>query len=146
MTSFDDLLAKLDNVRPEGNSYLARCPAHPDDRPSLLLTLESTGRLLVYCRAGCKTHAVVEALGIKMADLFNVKAGSATAVGKVGPKDPPTAEHIAAATTYIEEDNRRYPGGRNDDASAEDSEDYNWEDDPSVWERVEDVCCRNSKT
>ena len=110
MTSFDDLLAKLDNVRPEGNSYLARCPAHPDDRPSLLLTLESTGRLLVYCRAGCKTHAVVEALGLKMADLFNMKPGTSTAVAKVGPKAPPTIEHIAAATIYVEAANTHYRG------------------------------------
>ena len=110
MTSFDDLLAKLDNVRPEGNSYLARCPAHPDDRPSLLLTLESSGRLLVYCRAGCKAHAVVDALGMKMADLFNMTAGPTTAVGKVGAKEPPTAAHIVDATTYVEAANARYRG------------------------------------
>ena len=110
MSNFEDILAQLENVKEEGDSYLARCPAHPDDRPSLLLTLEPSGRLLVYCRAGCKTHAVVEALGIRMADLFNMKAGATTTVGKVGPKAPPTAEHIAAATAYVEEANRRYPG------------------------------------
>jgi len=108
MSTFDDLLDRLDNVRPEGDSYLARCPAHPDDRPSLLLTLESSGRLLLYCRAGCKTHAVVAALGMKMSDLFNMASGSTTPVAKVGPKAPPTAEHIADATAYCEEANRRY--------------------------------------
>ena len=108
--TFDDLLEKLDNIQPEGDSYLARCPAHFDDRPSLLLTMESSGRCLMYCRAGCKTHAVVAALGMKMSDLFNMKIGSTTVVAKAGPKAAPSADHIAEATTYCEEANRRYPG------------------------------------
>ncbi len=44
----------------------------------------------------------------------------------------------------LPEDNRRAPDGRNDDASPEDSGDYNW-DDTSACARAEDVGCRKSK-
>ena len=107
--TLDDLLNRLDNVKQEGNSYLARCPSHADDRPSLLVTLEASGRLLLYCRAGCKTHAVVEALGMRMGDLFNVQAGGAN-TATVGAKEAPSAEHLADAAAYCEEANLRYPG------------------------------------
>ena len=111
MPNFSDLLATLDDVRPEGNSYLARCPAHTDNKPSLLLTLEPSGRLLLYCRAGCHTPTVVDSLGMKMADLFNMKVGDAsTSTTTVGPKAPPTDDHLAALSTYCDAANAAYKG------------------------------------
>ena len=111
MPTFSDLLATLDDVRPEGNSYLARCPAHADNRPSLLLTLEPSGRLLLYCRAGCHTTAVVESLGMKMSDLFNMRVGDAsTSTAAVGPKEPPTDEHLVALAAYCDAANAAYRG------------------------------------
>ncbi|MBT7597994.1 MAG: hypothetical protein HN750_11420 [Gemmatimonadales bacterium] len=111
MPNFSDLLATLDDVRPEGNSYLARCPAHTDNKPSLLLTLEPSGRLLLYCRAGCHTPTVVDSLGMKMADLFNMKVGDAsTSTTTVGPKAPPTDDHLAALSSYCDAANAAYKG------------------------------------
>ena len=109
MPTFSDLLATLDDVRPEGSSYLARCPAHADNKPSLLLTLEPSGRLLLYCRAGCHTTKVVESLGMKMSDLFNMKVGDASAsTSNIGPKEPPTDEHLAALSAYCDAANAAY--------------------------------------
>jgi len=42
------------------------------------------------------------------------------------------------------EDDRRYPDGLDDNASADDWEGYNW-DDPSANKRAEDACYRNRK-
>ncbi len=49
---------------------VARCPAHPDQKPSLSLR-QITGQALVFCHAGCATVDVVDALGLAMADLFD---------------------------------------------------------------------------
>lgn len=50
--------------------WRARCPAHEDAHPSLDWRLGTDGRVLLICRAGCVTEAVMEALGCTMADLF----------------------------------------------------------------------------
>ena len=44
-----------------GNGYVARCPAHNDDNPSLSLR-DGAGKVLVKCHAGCAQQDVVEAL------------------------------------------------------------------------------------
>jgi hypothetical protein len=48
---------------------MARCPAHDDQNPSLSISCGQDGRILLKCFAGCSTEAVVEALGLKFADL-----------------------------------------------------------------------------
>lgn len=47
--------------RRSGSQYVARCPAHDDNNPSLSIS-EKAGRLLVKCHAGCEQTAVVFAL------------------------------------------------------------------------------------
>ncbi len=67
-----DILNKLNGVkRLADNSFMARCPAHPDKIPSLHITPTDDGKILLKCQAGCQTEAIVTALGIKMADLFS---------------------------------------------------------------------------
>jgi len=53
-----------------GGRWRACCPVHDDSTPSLDWRLGDDGRVLLTCRAGCATEAVVEALGFTMADLF----------------------------------------------------------------------------
>lgn len=55
-------------VRP--TEWVAACPSHPDEHPSLAWSIGSDGRVLLRCHAGCATNAVVEALGSTMSDLF----------------------------------------------------------------------------
>jgi hypothetical protein len=63
------LLDRLDGVRRAGpNSWMARCPAHPDRNPSLSITLRD-GRVLVHCFAGCHPDAVLGAVGLTWRDL-----------------------------------------------------------------------------
>ena len=108
--TFSELLASLDDVRREGGSYLARCPSHADGNPSLLLTLEPSGRLLIFCRAGCQTPAIVRALGLTMADLFDMKPGENTVTTTAGPKAAPSHAHLEAIDTYCSTANDAYRG------------------------------------
>ena len=45
------------------------CPAHRDDHASLTIS-EDNGRILVHCHAGCNTTDILNAVGLKMQDLF----------------------------------------------------------------------------
>lgn len=47
--------------RKSGTSWVARCPAHDDNNPSLSLREEGS-KLLVHCHAGCDQRLVVDAL------------------------------------------------------------------------------------
>lgn len=47
--------------RKSGAGWVARCPAHDDQDPSLSLR-DANGKVLLYCHAGCEQNAVIEAL------------------------------------------------------------------------------------
>ena len=49
--------------------YLIPCPAHDDTHPSMPIT-EAENRILIHCRAGCRTEDVLAALGLDYRDLF----------------------------------------------------------------------------
>ena len=96
------LLNELTDVREEGNSYLARCPAHADGNPSLVITLTDQNTLLLHCRAGCGKNRVLESLQLKMSDLFDVEGdieGLVTATS--GPPAPPSPAHIESISEYL---------------------------------------------
>ena len=66
-----DLHGKLDKSKRTGDTLRARCPAHDDKNPSLSVTIGKHGdRVVLICRTGCPTDAVLDALGLKMRDLF----------------------------------------------------------------------------
>jgi len=53
-----------------GDSYICRCPAHPDNRPSLSVTKNAESNTLFKCFAGCTTQDICTAIGIDIKDLF----------------------------------------------------------------------------
>jgi len=65
----DDFLALLRGVRKSGDGYIALCPAHDDDHPSLSIT-EKGGRILFHCFAGCPPEAILSALGLTWKDVI----------------------------------------------------------------------------
>lgn len=65
----EELISRLDGVERSGSGWIARCPAHGDSNPSLSVS-ERGGKILLHCHAGCSAAAVVEAMGLKMSDLF----------------------------------------------------------------------------
>ncbi|GMW05423.1 MAG: hypothetical protein AMXMBFR8_02200 [Nevskiales bacterium] len=69
--SADVLLARLDGVKPAGaGRWLARCPAHPDKRPSLSVRELDDGRVLVHDFGGCEVGDVLAAVGLEFSDLY----------------------------------------------------------------------------
>jgi hypothetical protein len=75
MTPLDTFLAAVpDGGRKAGGQWRCHCPVHPDKRPSLFVRELADGRLLVRCWAGCATADVLDALGLRFADLFPERA------------------------------------------------------------------------
>lgn len=70
LAAIQDFLSLLNGVRPNGDGFVARCPAHDDRQQSLSVSEGDDGRILVKCFAGCETVHIVEAVGLKMKDLF----------------------------------------------------------------------------
>jgi hypothetical protein len=67
--TLDDLLPRLDGVKPRGARWSARCPAHHDRSPSLQVSEGDKG-LLLKCWAGCSLQQICTALGISTKELF----------------------------------------------------------------------------
>ncbi|MGQ9553329.1 MAG: toprim domain-containing protein, partial [Anaerolineae bacterium] len=65
----EQLLTRLADAKRSGNGWIARCPVHDDDKPSLSIA-QADGRILLKCFAGCRTADIVRALNLTMADLF----------------------------------------------------------------------------
>ena len=62
------LLGRLANVKKSGNGWMASCPAHGGH--DCLTVNEKDGKVLVHCFAGCDTREVVEAVDLRLSDLF----------------------------------------------------------------------------
>ena len=58
----EKIAAGLDKSRPNGKGFVACCPSHPDNNPSLSITDADDGTVLVYCHSGCTQDAVIAAL------------------------------------------------------------------------------------
>lgn len=50
--------------------WVARCPAHKDERPSLSIS-HGTNGILLKCFAGCSLESITASLGIRVSDLFH---------------------------------------------------------------------------
>ena len=69
--SVSTLLERLHGVKATApHRWLAQCPAHGDRSPSLSIRELDDGRVLLHDFGGCDTQAVLEALGLTLADLF----------------------------------------------------------------------------
>ena len=69
--SIDVFLSRLDGVRQTGRDrWLAKCPAHPDKRPSLSVREMDDGRVLLNDFGGCATESILAAVGLEWDALF----------------------------------------------------------------------------
>jgi hypothetical protein len=65
------LLSRLDKVKQTGkDSWVACCPAHADQHPSLNVRELPDGTVLIKCFTGCGAADVVAAVGLDLSDLF----------------------------------------------------------------------------
>lgn len=81
------LLSRLEGVRTSGRGWVARCPAHTDRSASLSIAEGRDGRALVKCFAGCEVLAVVQALGLEVADLFPERIADTSPEGRTASRE-----------------------------------------------------------
>ena len=71
ISPLDNLLSRLENVKPSGKGFTACCPAHDSkSRSSLSVGVGDDGRVLLFCHGQCSQLEVVHAVGLELADLF----------------------------------------------------------------------------
>lgn len=68
-----EFLGQLDGVKGNGCQYSAKCPAHDDRHNSLSISCGTDGRILLNCHAGCEPKQIVDAMGLKMMDLYQTE-------------------------------------------------------------------------
>ena len=69
--NIDQLLTRLENLRRTGDGkWLACCPAHNDNNPSLTIKQTEDGKILIHCFAGCDVNSVVSSMGLTLSDLM----------------------------------------------------------------------------
>lgn len=93
-----DLLARFDDVETGSDGYLVHCPAHSDSRQSLRLAVSDAGKVLLRCRAGCETDAVLAALSLTRRDLATMLPGDveiARATSRDVPASPAEIARLA---------------------------------------------------
>ena len=73
MTGAQVMISRLKNVHETSNGWDACCPSHEDKKPSLSVSETDDGKVVFHCHAGCSQESVLQALGIKWADLFPTK-------------------------------------------------------------------------
>lgn len=57
------------DIKKVGQQYMACCPAHDDENPSLSIC-EKAEKILMNCFAGCTIEAICTSLGLEVSDLF----------------------------------------------------------------------------
>lgn len=82
-----EFVRPLKGVKETSNGYVGPCPAHPDRHPSLVMT-DTDDRILIHCRAGCRTSDVLSAMGLDYRDLFFDNGKANTTTSATSPRQP----------------------------------------------------------
>lgn len=92
-----EFLDRVRDPRPSGEGHVAFCPVvgHNDQRERSLSVTERDGKILVRCFKGCRAQDVVDALGLRMSDLFTAPRTVTGGSGSVAP-----SRHIVATYDY----------------------------------------------
>lgn len=67
----EEFVNRLEGVTGHDGQYSARCPAHDDKNASLSVGKGDNGKILIHCHAGCSCAAILSAMGLTEADLFD---------------------------------------------------------------------------
>ena len=84
----DNVLGRLDGVRPNGSGWQAQCPCrNDDDNPSLSVGIGQEGQVLFFCQraGGCSAQEVCSSLSLRLKDLWP-ESGADTYVPPSRPK------------------------------------------------------------
>jgi hypothetical protein len=81
----DLVLGKLEGVRQHGGYWMARCPAHDDREASLSVKRGTEQPVIFYCHAHCERDAILDALGLTLADVSKLREESREEWTPAGP-------------------------------------------------------------
>lgn len=68
--SVKTILDRVKHRETKKDQWVAVCPAHSDNSPSLHIKEKDDGRVLIHCKAGCGANEILSALGLEFGDLF----------------------------------------------------------------------------
>lgn len=102
MANIEKLLSGLQKVKKTGaNRWLACCPAHEDNSPSLSIMQNETGKIFVHCFAQCDGRAIMAAIGMRVSDLYPDRIDPPHGTGKRPPYNPYDVLQAIAGETQI---------------------------------------------
>ncbi len=98
ISPYERVASLLKNVKRNGKSLTARCPAHDDRRNSLSVRETDDGRVLMKCFVDCKVSAIASKIGLTMSDLYpKRRTGGGKPSGQVRNTATVTIAQYAAA-------------------------------------------------
>ena len=90
----DLIIERLEHCRATGsNRWIARCPAHKDSSPSLVITQPDNERVLIHCHAGCSAGDILDSIGLDWGALMPDKDSSFSAT-RITRKDTPIVDEM----------------------------------------------------
>ena len=66
----EEFVARLHGIKATSKGYTSLCPGHADRRNPNLVVTPVEDRILVFCRAGCRTPDILLSIGLGFPDLF----------------------------------------------------------------------------
>ena len=90
----DAIIERLEFVRKTGsNKWIARCPAHADSSPSLVISQPDNDRVLIFCHGGCGASDILDSIGLDWGALMPDKGLSFSAT-RITRKDAPIVDEM----------------------------------------------------
>lgn len=90
----DKIIERLEHVRASGaNRWIARCPAHRDSSPSLVISQPDNDRVLIHCHGGCSPGDILDAIGLDWGALMPDK-GMTYSATRITRKDAPLVDEM----------------------------------------------------
>ncbi|WP_326642982.1 AAA family ATPase [Streptosporangium sp. NBC_01755] len=80
------VLPKLEGVRAQHGSFMARCPAHDDGKASLSLTVGKEHPVVFHCHAGCERDDILAGIGLTWADVCKASEKDTRPKGEWTPR------------------------------------------------------------
>ena len=69
--AIERILERLEGVANSGEQYRAKCPSHQGSSQNLYLKETKEGMVLLFCHAGCSAGEVLEAIDMKLSDIYD---------------------------------------------------------------------------
>jgi len=69
--AIERILDRLEGVANSGEQYRAKCPSHQGSSQNLYLKETKEGMVLLFCHAGCSAGEVLEAIDMKLSDIYD---------------------------------------------------------------------------